>query len=109
MTCWDQKLESFTMDQETLRAEMLQQTAILYEGRNNLTHLQEGQETLRTEMTHLQKRKEDELQHQTETMVKWQEGLGRRCTRHIFWRSTKEQQRQAKEAESLFTNDGKEY
>jgi len=41
MACLEQRLKCFTMDQVTLRAEMLQQIAIFCEGKNSLAQLQQ--------------------------------------------------------------------
>ncbi len=41
MTCLEQRLKSFTMDQVTLRADLLQQTAIFCEGKDSLVQLQQ--------------------------------------------------------------------
>ena len=47
MASLEQRLESFTRDQATSRAEMLQQTAMLCEGKNSLAQLQQRLEKMK--------------------------------------------------------------
>ena len=67
MACLEQKLESFTREQATLRTEMLQQTAILCEGKDSLAHLQQRLEKM-----------EGQMQQQAEAMDDLQDVLEER-------------------------------
>ena len=69
MACLEQRLESFTRDQATLRAEMLQPTAMLCEGKNSLAQLQQRLEKMKGLM-----------QQQAEAMDDFQDVLWMRCT-----------------------------
>ncbi len=67
MACLEQRLESFTRDQSTLRAEMLQETAMLCEGKNSLAQLQQRLEKM-----------EGQMQQQAEAMDDFQDVLEER-------------------------------
>jgi hypothetical protein len=77
MTCLEQRLKSFTMDQVTLRSELLQQTPIFCEGKDSLVQLQERLEKI-----------ESQIQKQEETMeamVMWARKFGKGNGKFCGW------------------------